>query len=99
MRWALQKDHKDDSTPTTQIFVGGLASDVNDKLLLRGFLPFGCTDARVMWDHNTGQTKGYGFVSFRQDLRFPVSTVVFFIVASDALQELPLFCEHCQNLL
>ena len=65
MRWALQKDHKDDNAPTTQIFVGGLGSDVNDKLLLSAFLPFGCIDARVMWDHNTGQTKGYGFVTFR----------------------------------
>jgi nucleolysin TIA-1/TIAR len=24
-----------------------------------------CRDARVMWDHNTGRSKGYGFVSFR----------------------------------
>ncbi len=23
-------------------------------------------DARVMWDHNTGRSKGYGFVSFRR---------------------------------
>ena len=55
VRWALQKDHKHDSTPTIQIFVGGLASDVNDRLLLSSFLPFGCVNARVMWDHNTGQ--------------------------------------------
>ena len=25
-----------------------------------------CRDARVMWDHNTGRSKGYGFVSFRR---------------------------------
>ncbi|RYR44385.1 hypothetical protein Ahy_A08g040722 isoform C [Arachis hypogaea] len=24
-----------------------------------------CRDARVMWDHKTGRSKGYGFVSFR----------------------------------
>ncbi|KAG5147782.1 hypothetical protein JHK82_014663 [Glycine max] len=24
-----------------------------------------CSDARVMWDHKTGRSKGYGFVSFR----------------------------------
>lgn len=23
------------------------------------------SDARVMWDHNTGRTRGYGFVSFK----------------------------------
>lgn len=26
----------------------------------------GCSDARVMWDHSTGRSRGYGFVSFRQ---------------------------------
>ena len=26
----------------------------------------GCRDARVIWDHNTGRSKGYGFVSFRR---------------------------------
>ena len=26
---------------------------------------FLCRDARVMWDHSTGRSKGYGFVSFR----------------------------------
>jgi RNA recognition motif-containing protein len=27
-----------------------------------------CSDARVMWDHKTGRSKGYGFVSFRNQL-------------------------------
>jgi hypothetical protein len=32
-----------------------------------------CSDARVMWDHKTGRSKGYGFVSFRnQQVLFPV---------------------------
>lgn len=26
----------------------------------------GYRDARVIWDHNTGRSKGYGFVSFRR---------------------------------
>ena len=65
MNWAFQKDQREDSSSQFQIFVGDLASDVSDKMLLSAFIPFGCTDARVMWDHNTGRTKGYGFVAFR----------------------------------
>ena len=40
---------------------------MNDRLLYEAFagLNAGCSDARVMWDHNTGRSKGYGFVSFR----------------------------------
>ena len=65
VNWAFQKDQREDSSSQFQIFVGDLASDVNDKMLLDAFVPFGCTDARVMWDHNTGRTKGYGFVAFK----------------------------------
>ncbi|CAK0783496.1 hypothetical protein CVIRNUC_006695 [Coccomyxa viridis] len=65
VNWAFQKDQREDSSSQFQIFVGDLASDVNDKMLLDAFFPFGCTDARVMWDHNTGRTKGYGFVAFK----------------------------------
>lgn len=38
--------------------------DVTDAVLFASFsqLP-GCSDARVMWDHATGRSKGYGFVA------------------------------------
>jgi RNA recognition motif-containing protein len=29
------------------------------------FLLFMISDARVMWDNKTGRSRGYGFVSFR----------------------------------
>lgn len=33
-----------------------------------------CSDARVMWDHKTGRSKGYGFVSFRDHQVMKIST-------------------------
>ena len=65
VNWAFQKDQREDSASQFQIFVGDLASDINDKLLCDAFQGCGCSDARVMWDHNTGRSKGYGFVSFK----------------------------------
>ncbi|KAK9904873.1 hypothetical protein WJX75_004369 [Coccomyxa subellipsoidea] len=65
VNWAFQKDQREDSASQFQIFVGDLASDINDKLLCEAFQSCGCADARVMWDHNTGRSKGYGFVSFK----------------------------------
>ena len=40
--------------------------DVTDAVLFAAFsqLP-GCSDARVMWDHATGRSKGYGFVAMQ----------------------------------
>lgn len=42
-------------------------ADVTDAMLHAAFQACpGCSDARVMWDHATGRSRGYGFVSFRQ---------------------------------
>jgi RNA recognition motif-containing protein len=41
-------------------------ADVTDAMLLGAFQNCpGCSDARVMWDHATGRSRGFGFVSFR----------------------------------
>ncbi|BFZ57748.1 RRM [Savitreella phatthalungensis] len=48
------------------IFVGDLAAEINDDWLYRAFEGFGSiSDARVLWDMQTGRSRGYGFVSFR----------------------------------
>jgi len=48
------------------VFVGDLPPDVTDSVLLAAFQGCrGCSTARVMWDHATGRSRGYGFVSFR----------------------------------
>jgi len=64
VNWAVHA-RKDDSTNHHNIFVGDLSSDVTNELLKKAFDPFGTvTDARVMWDHSTGRSRGYGFVAF-----------------------------------
>ena len=66
VNWAFQKDQREDTTAHFHIFVGDLSSEVTDRTLLEAFHNCGgCSDARVMWDHSTGRSKGYGFVSFR----------------------------------
>ncbi|KAK9813604.1 hypothetical protein WJX73_010245 [Symbiochloris irregularis] len=66
VNWAFQKDQREDTATHSHVFVGDLSSEVTDRLLFEAFQPTGgCSDARVMWDHSTGRSKGYGFVSFR----------------------------------
>ncbi|DBA78486.1 TPA: hypothetical protein ACH3X2_007974 [Trebouxia sp. C0005] len=66
VNWAFQKDQQEDTSQHCHIFVGDLSSELNDRALFEAFEHCGnCSDARVMWDHATGRSKGYGFVSFR----------------------------------
>ncbi|KAJ3209278.1 hypothetical protein HDU67_006293 [Dinochytrium kinnereticum] len=58
---------KEDFTTHFHIFVGDLSPEVNDQVLAKAFSVFGSmSDARVMWDQNTGKSRGYGFVAFRE---------------------------------
>jgi hypothetical protein len=55
--------------------VGNLSAEVTDPYLKQAFEHIGeCSDARVMWDHSTGRSKGFGFVSFRYGLGKPSFT-------------------------
>ncbi|KAK5826883.1 hypothetical protein PVK06_021816 [Gossypium arboreum] len=48
------------------IFVGDLSPEVTDAMLFACFSVYpSCSDARVMWDQKTGRSRGFGFVSFR----------------------------------
>ncbi|KVI12234.1 hypothetical protein Ccrd_009379 [Cynara cardunculus var. scolymus] len=48
------------------IFVGDLSPEVTDATLFACFSAYPtCSDARVMWDQKTGRSRGFGFVSFR----------------------------------
>eukprot|EP00298_Acanthocystis_sp_HF-20_P019996 c24532_g1_i1.p1 GENE.c24532_g1_i1~~c24532_g1_i1.p1 ORF type:complete len:400 (-),score=136.52 c24532_g1_i1:82-1260(-) len=63
VNWAV---HSAQTDATYSLYVGDLSKDVDDALLLKTFSTFGeCVDGRVMWDPETGRTRGYGFVTFR----------------------------------
>jgi nucleolysin TIA-1/TIAR len=74
MNWAFRKPEgggdivEEEDLPSIHIFVGDLSSDVTDAMLFSAFQHCaGCSDARVMWDHTTGRSRGYGFVTFRKN--------------------------------
>ncbi|KAL6777989.1 hypothetical protein ACKKBG_A16490 [Auxenochlorella protothecoides x Auxenochlorella symbiontica] len=65
INWAFQKEQREELGNHVHVFVGDLAADVTDAMLAAAFEVYpGCSDARVMWDHASGRSRGYGFVSF-----------------------------------
>eukprot|EP00798_Chlamydomonas_sp_ICE-L_P027254 gene27254-2237_t len=63
VNWALPNTYNDYNMH--QLFVGDLPADITDAQLYNAFCTSGqCSDVRIMWDHVTGRSKGYGFVSF-----------------------------------
>jgi nucleolysin TIA-1/TIAR len=67
VNWAYQgNQNKEDTTNHYHVFVGDLSPEVNDDILQKAFSAFGSlSDARVMWDMNSGKSRGYGFLAFR----------------------------------
>ncbi|GBF93014.1 hypothetical protein Rsub_05625 [Raphidocelis subcapitata] len=60
VNWAFQSHQREDTSNHWHVF------DVTDAVLYASFSQLaGCSDARVMWDHATGRSKGYGFVAMR----------------------------------
>ncbi|KAL9268633.1 Polyadenylate-binding protein RBP45-like protein [Drosera capensis] len=69
LNWATPgagQKKQDESSPEYTIFVGDLAADVTDYLLQETFrIQFpSVKGAKVITDHATGRSKGYGFVKF-----------------------------------
>jgi len=67
VNWAFAGSHREDTSSHYHIFVGDLSPEIDDRALFNAFSAFGTisSDARVMWDQNTGRSRGYGFVAFR----------------------------------
>jgi nucleolysin TIA-1/TIAR len=67
VNWAYQgTTNKEDTTNHCHVFVGDLSPEVTDEVLSKAFSAFGTlSDARVMWDMNSGKSRGYGFLAFR----------------------------------
>jgi len=68
VNWAYQgQQNKEDTSGHFHVFVGDLSPEVNDEVLGKAFAAFGTlSDARVMWDMNSGKSRGYGFLAFRE---------------------------------
>lgn len=70
LNWAsLSSGDKRDDSPDYTIFVGDLAADVTDYILLETFRASypSVKGAKVVIDRTTGRTKGYGFVRFSDE--------------------------------
>ncbi|EXC32296.1 Nucleolysin TIAR [Morus notabilis] len=66
VNWAYASGQREDTSGHFNIFVGDLSPEVTDATLFACFSVYGsCSDARVMWDQKTGRSRGFGFVSFR----------------------------------
>ncbi|CAL5328710.1 unnamed protein product [Camellia sinensis] len=66
VNWAYASSQREDTSGHFNIFVGDLSPEVTDATLFACFSVYpSCSDARVMWDQNTGRSRGFGFVSFR----------------------------------
>ncbi|CCC68698.1 hypothetical protein NCAS_0B06140 [Naumovozyma castellii] len=65
INWAFQSQQTTNSDDTFNLFVGDLNVDVDDETLSHAFDQFpSYVQAHVMWDMQTGRSRGYGFVSF-----------------------------------
>ncbi|KAL6491759.1 Oligouridylate-binding protein 1B [Orobanche gracilis] len=79
VNWAYASGQREDTSSHYSIFVGDLSAEVTDAMLYACFSVYpSCSDARVMWDQKTGRSRGFGFVSFRNQQRPILDGLVFF---------------------
>ncbi|KAI3507781.1 hypothetical protein L1887_22775 [Cichorium endivia] len=59
LRWVSRRHS------SSKLFVGGLSYDTNEPVLKDVFQPHGeLIEVKVICDHKSGKSKGYGFVHF-----------------------------------
>lgn len=59
---------KQQSESTQKIFVGGISQSTTKEVLERYFSSFGVIlEARILYDGNTGKSRGFAFVVFRDE--------------------------------
>ncbi|PWN89353.1 hypothetical protein FA10DRAFT_224250, partial [Acaromyces ingoldii] len=57
---------RDTSNGQYHVFVGDLSPEITDATLRQAFQSFpSLAEVRVMWDANSGKSRGYGFIAFR----------------------------------
>ncbi|KAB5513677.1 hypothetical protein DKX38_027583 [Salix brachista] len=92
VNWAYGNSQREDTSGHFHVFVGDLSPEVTDANLFACFSVFpSCSNARVMWDHKTGRSKGYGFVSFRNQQ-------TQFVQVDRRFYELTMFCLELEVL-
>lgn len=65
INWAYQSQQAKNDPDAVNVFVGDLSTEVDDETLRKAFERFeSVQQAHVMWDMQTGHSRGYGFVSF-----------------------------------
>lgn len=65
INWAYQSQQAKSNPEHFNIFVGDLSTEIDDDQLKKAFAQFpSIVQAHVMWDMQSGRSRGYGFVSF-----------------------------------
>lgn len=65
INFAYQSQQAKNDPNSFNIFVGDLSTEVDDELLRNSFKKYqSLSQAHVMWDMQSGRSRGYGFVSF-----------------------------------
>ncbi|KAK9676354.1 hypothetical protein RND81_11G071500 [Saponaria officinalis] len=66
VNWAYTSSQREDTSNHFNVFVGDLSPEVTDTMLFACFSVYpSCSDGKLMWDLKTGRSRGFGFVSFR----------------------------------
>ncbi|CCH42041.1 Nuclear and cytoplasmic polyadenylated RNA-binding protein PUB1 [Wickerhamomyces ciferrii] len=77
INWAYQSQQAKNSSEHFNIFVGDLSTEIDDEQLKAAFNEYkSLVQAHVMWDMQSGRSRGYGFVSFtnQQDAELALTT-------------------------
>lgn len=65
INWAYQSQQAKSNPEHFNIFVGDLSTEIDDDQLRKAFARFpSLVQAHVMWDMQSGRSRGYGFISF-----------------------------------
>ncbi|CAO3626573.1 unnamed protein product [Cunninghamella blakesleeana] len=67
VNWAQPgAQNKEDTSNHFHVFVGDLAPEITDDMLVKAFSAFNSmSEAHVMWDPVSGKSRGFGFAAFR----------------------------------
>eukprot|EP00189_Rhodosorus_marinus_P012801 CAMPEP_0184738282 /NCGR_PEP_ID=MMETSP0315-20130426/973_1 /TAXON_ID=101924 /ORGANISM="Rhodosorus marinus, Strain UTEX LB 2760" /LENGTH=138 /DNA_ID=CAMNT_0027205929 /DNA_START=142 /DNA_END=558 /DNA_ORIENTATION=+ len=67
-RVAICRNRTETAMSMKKLFVGGISWATNDEMLREAFASYGSVlDAKVIYDRDTGRSRGFGFVTFEED--------------------------------